>query len=111
MVKSLGADTVLDYTKENYESILQKDFDIVFDAVGKTTKSKAKKILNTSGQFVTIQTMTKEKNENLLLLKELAEKGKIKPFIDKTFSLDRIVQAHTYVDQGSKSGNVVIEVE
>jgi len=106
MVKSLGADRVVDYTKEDYTSIKNK-FDIVFDAVGKTTKSKAKRILKKGGVFVSVKMLTNEKTEHLLKLKELAEKGVIKPFIDTCYSLEEIVSAHKYVDQGHKKGNVV----
>ncbi len=109
MVRSLGADNVLDYKKEDYSESLEK-FDIVFDAVGKTTKSKAKKVLKEGGTFVTIKMLTKEKNENLGRIKQLAEAGKLKPFIDRTFELNEIVAAHEYVDLGRKRGNVVIEI-
>jgi NADPH:quinone reductase-like Zn-dependent oxidoreductase len=110
LVKSLGTDKVIDYTKEDYTS-LKNDFDIVFDAVGKTTKSKAKKILNKSGVFVSVKMLTSEKSENLLKLKELAEKGELKSFIDKYYPLEEIVSAHEYVDQGHKKGNVVIKIK
>ncbi len=110
IVKSLGADKVIDYTKDDYT--LQNDnFDIVFDAVGKTTKSKAKSVLKKGGVFVSVKMLTKEKNEHLLKLKELAEKGKLKPLIDKCYPLEEIVSAHRYVDQGHKKGNVVIKIE
>ena len=109
MVKSLGADEVVDYTKEEY-TLLKDKFDIVFDAVGKTTKSKAKKVLKNDGVFVSVNMLTKEKNENLLKLKELAEGEKLKPYIDTYYPLEKIVSAHTYVDQGHKKGNVVIDI-
>ncbi len=107
MVKSLGAEKVIDYTKEDY-TLLNDKYDIVFDAVGKTTKVKAKRILNRNGVFISVKMLTSEKNKHLLKLKELAEKGKLKPFIDKYYSLEDIVNAHKYVDQGHKKGNVVI---
>ena len=109
MVKSLGADAVVDYTSEDYTD-LADNFDLVFDAVGKTTKSQAKKILKKEGAFVSVKMMTSEKTEQLLQLKELAEEGKIKPFIDRSYSLEEIVDAHKYVDKGRKRGNVVIVV-
>jgi NADPH:quinone reductase-like Zn-dependent oxidoreductase len=109
MVKSLGAGKVIDYKKEDYSEGKEK-FDIVFDAVGKTTKAKAKKVLNAEGKFVTIKMLTTEKTQNLERIKELAEHGKLKPFIDKTFKLDEIVNAHKYVDSGRKRGNVVIDI-
>ncbi|MDV7140425.1 NAD(P)-dependent alcohol dehydrogenase [Maribacter sp. TH_r10] len=109
MVRSLGADDVLDYKKEDYSESHEK-FDIVFDAVGKTAKSKAKKVLKEGGAFVTIKMLTKEKIENLGRIKQLAEAGKLKPFLDRTFGLNEIVAAHEYVDLGRKRGNVVIEI-
>jgi len=109
MVKSLGAEEVIDYKKEDYSECNEK-FDIVFDAVGKTSKANAKKVLNDKGNFVTVKMLTKEKTEHLERIKELAEQGKLKPFIDKTFSLDEMVNAHEYVDSGRKKGNVVIEI-
>ncbi|MDT7829563.1 NAD(P)-dependent alcohol dehydrogenase [Pricia sp. S334] len=109
MVKSLGAENVIDYKKEDY-SILEEKFDIVFDAVGKTTKSKAKKVLNTKGAFVSVKMLTKEKSDSLKRIKNLAEEKKLKPFIDRIFTLDEIVSAHEYVDSGRKRGNVVIDI-
>jgi len=109
MVKSLGAEKVVDYKKEDYSEGGEK-YNIVFDAVGKTTKAKAKKVLNEEGTFVTIKMLTKEKTENLERIKELAEQEKLKPFIDKTFALDEIVSAHEHVDSGRKRGNVVIDI-
>ncbi len=107
MVKSLGAESLIDYQKEDY-SQCNEQFDIVFDAVGKTTKSKAKKVLKTRGHFVSVKMLTKEKDEHLTLIKEMAEKEELIPFIDKYFKLDEIVKAHKYVDTGRKRGNVVI---
>ena len=100
---------MVDYKKEDYSNRKEK-YDIVFDAVGKTTKSMAKRVLNEGGCFVTIKMLTKEKDDNLMRIKELAENEKLKPFIDKSFSLNEIVNAHEYVDSGRKRGNVVIEI-
>ena len=110
MVKSLGAESLIDYNKEDYSKGKEK-FDIIFDAVGKTKKSKAKKVLKTGGSFVSVNMLTKEKDENLQLIKEMAENEKLKPFIDRYFKLDEIVKAHEYVDKGRKRGNVVIEIQ
>ncbi|MBT8391586.1 MAG: NAD(P)-dependent alcohol dehydrogenase [Ignavibacteriaceae bacterium] len=110
MVESLGADRAIDYKKEDY-SFLKNKFDIVFDAVGKTTKSKAKKVLKKGGAFVSVKMLTKEKIQHLKRIKELAEKERLRPYIDKCFQLDEIVSAHEYVDQGHKKGNVVIEIK
>ncbi len=109
MVRSLGAEKVIDYKEEDYSERKEK-FDIVFDAVGKTTKSRAKKILNSKGAFISVKMLTKERSDHLRKIKELAEKGKLKPFIDSIYTLDEIVLAHRYVDLGHKRGNVVIEI-
>ena len=108
MVKSLGADEVIDYKTQDYTKLFQ-DFDIVFDAVGKTSKAVARKILKDSGVFVSVNMLTSEKLEDLLEIKQMAEAEKLKPFIDMTYSLDQIVEAHKYVDSGRKRGNVVVE--
>ncbi|MCB0669677.1 MAG: NAD(P)-dependent alcohol dehydrogenase [Saprospiraceae bacterium] len=110
LVKSLGADRVIDYMKADY-SRLEDKFDIVFDAVGKTSTSKAKKVLKKGGHFVTVKSLTNPTQEHLDKLKDLAERQKIKPYIDKYFPLSEIVAAHKYVEQGRKKGNVVIKVE
>lgn len=109
MVKSLGAETTIDYKKEDY-TLSKNKYDVVFDAVGKTTKSKAKRVLKKEGDFVSVKMMTKEKNEHLQKIKELAEEGKLSPYIDKCFQLQEIVAAHTYVETKRKKGNVVIEI-
>ncbi len=109
MVTSLGAEKVIDYTREDYSSHAN-DYDIVFDAVGKTSKSKAKRVLKKKGVFVSVKMLTSEKTAQLLKLKEFAENGELQPFIDRSYPLKEIVHAHTYVDQGHKRGNVVIEV-
>lgn len=109
MIKTLGADRSIDYRKEDY-SLLEKKFDIVFDAVGKTSKSKAKKVLKQGGRFVSVKSITSPKQEHLNKLLTLVEKGKVKPYLDKCFPLSEIVAAHEYVDMGRKKGNVVIEM-
>lgn len=109
MMESLGISNLIDYKTQNYTSINQK-YDIVFDAVGKTTKSQAKKILNAKGKFVSVNTMTNETQENINEIKKLAEAKKLVPFIDRKFDLSEIVQAHKYVDSGRKRGNVVIQI-
>ncbi|WP_339711629.1 NAD(P)-dependent alcohol dehydrogenase [uncultured Kriegella sp.] len=109
MVRSLGADDLTDYKTEDY-SLLKDKFDIVFDAVGKTTKSKAKKVMNKEGVFISVKMLTKEKSEHLKKIAALAEEKKLRPFIDKCFPLEEIVNAHEYVDTGHKRGNVVIAI-
>jgi len=137
MVKSLGAVNVIDYTKEDYTK-LGLTYDIIFDAVGKTNFSKAKKVLNKNGVFLesgiglgifphvlwtsifgskkakiaaTGLRPPAERIKDLVLLKQLMEEGKIKPVIDKTYPMEKIVEAHRYVDKGHKKGNVVIKVQ
>ncbi len=109
MVKGLGAEGVIDYKKEDFTS-LDAEFDIVLDAVGKTGKANAKKVLKAGGTFVSVQMLTTEKKENLQTLKSLAEQGELTPLIDKSYPLEEIVAAHRYVGSGRKKGNVVIQI-
>jgi NADPH:quinone reductase-like Zn-dependent oxidoreductase len=109
LVKSLGADNVIDYIQEDFTQIGQA-YDVVFDAVGKTSSAEVKEILLEHGTYLTVQTTTKESIENLLVLKDLFEYGKIKPVIDKRFPLEQAADAHRYVETGRKKGNVVITV-
>jgi len=111
LVKSLGARIVIDYTKEDFS---EKDerYDIIFDAVGKTSESRCRKALAPGGIFVSVMKgHAGESTEDLVLLKELAEAGTIRPVIDRTYPLEQIVEAHRYVELGHKKGNVVITVE
>lgn len=112
LVKSLGADHVIDYTKEDFTSS-QKRYDIIFDAVGKTTKSSCKKALTPNGQFLTVdgQGIAKVRTEDMDFLRELVEKGHIKAVIDRRYPLQQIPEAHRYVETGRKKGNVVITVQ
>jgi len=109
LVKSLGADQVIDYTKEDVTQNGQT-YDVVFDAVGKLSSSQRDNLLNENGTFLTVQTTTKEEIENLNTLKKFAEEDVIKAVIDKRFPLDQIAEAHKYVETGRKKGNVVITV-
>jgi NADPH:quinone reductase-like Zn-dependent oxidoreductase len=136
LVKSLGADTVIDYTKEDFTKT-GKTYDIIFDTVGKTSFSRCKSSLTQNGIFLeagiglgifphvlwtslfggkkakiaaTGLRSPQERTKDLMLLKELMEAGKIKPVIDKRYPLEQIAEAHRYVDAGHKKGNVVITV-
>ena len=109
LVKSLGADQVIDYTKDDITKNGQL-YDVVFDAVGKLPSSQSKNLLKENGSYLSIQTTTSEKTENLVTLKELVEAGKIKPVIDRRYPLEEVAEAHRYVETGRKKGNVVIAV-
>ena len=112
LVKSLGADTVIDYTKEDFTN-RRELYDFIFNAVGKRkAKLQCKKALIPNGKHITVDDGSpKYPIEDLILLKELVEAGKIKPVIDRVYPLEQIVEAHRYVDKGHKKGNVVITIE
>jgi NADPH:quinone reductase-like Zn-dependent oxidoreductase len=107
LVKSLGADDVIDYTKEDGTKNGQV-YDVVFDAVGKLSSSQRQNLLKEDGAFLTVQSTTSEEIENLVTLRELAEAGVIKVVIDRRFPLEQTAEAHRYVETGRKKGNVVI---
>ena len=111
LVKSLGASQVMDYTREDFTQN-SATYDVVFDAVGKLLPAQGKKALKPGGIYINVHADSDgcDKLENLLLLKELIEAGKIKPVIDRVYPLEHIVEAHRYVEQGHKKGNVVIRV-
>ncbi|MHA1904229.1 MAG: NAD(P)-dependent alcohol dehydrogenase [Candidatus Thorarchaeota archaeon] len=109
MVKSLGADFVIDYKTEDFTQS-GKTYDVIFDAVRKLSASQSERALKESGVFLSSRTSTKENVENLVFLRELIEKGDLRPVIDRTYPLEEIIEAHRYVDTGRKKGNVVIKV-
>lgn len=109
MVRSIGADRVIDYTKQDFTAS-GESYDLIFDAVGKKiskiTKSTCKKALRSNGKYVNVDMSQK----HLIFLKELTEASKIKPVIDRRYSFEQIPDAHSYVEQKHKKGNVVITV-
>jgi len=111
LVKSLGAERVIDYTQEDFTK-RNELFDIIFDAVGKTSYSKSKEALKPKGKYVSVVASghAKMETEDLIFLTKLVETGRIKPVIDRCYPLEQMAEAHRYVDQGHKKGNVVITV-
>ena len=131
LVKSLGADKVIDYTKEDFTKN-GATYDVIFDTVGKCSYSNGIRSLKQNGTYLhavgspgismrmrwTAITTGKnmvgggipQKSEDLVFLQELIEAGKIKPVVDRRYPLEQIVEAHQYVDTGRKKGNVIINV-
>ena len=112
LVRSLGADEVLDYTRGEFAGCGER-FDVFVDAVGKTTASEGKKYLKKSGRYLNVHTASGhdgERIEELLFVTDLLATGALQTVIDRTYPLDRIVEAHRYVDTWRKRGNVVITV-
>ena len=131
LVESLGADKVIDYTEEDFTQS-GETYDIIFDTVGKSSFSDSIRSLKPKGSYLLSvflmsdligklwlsMTSSKkvifggapERDEDLTFLAELVEAGKIKPVIDRRYPLEEIAEAHSYVDEGHKKGNVVITV-
>ena len=112
LIKSLGADEVIDYTREDFTENDEK-YDVIFDAVGKLTFSKGKKSLKRNGRYLNVFTSSgnKENKEDLISITKLVEAGQIKPVIDRTYPFAQIPEAHSYVEKGHKKGNVAITLE
>ena len=132
LVKSLGADRVIDYTLEDF-STKGETYDVILEAVDKSSFSACMRVLKEDGLYLNVTVpvpssqmlwtrMTSSKKlmlgenapesaEDLIFLKELVEAGKLKAVIDRCYPLGQIAEAHKYVDKGHKKGNVVITVE
>jgi len=117
LVKSLGADKVIDYTKEDFTERGER-YDFILDAVPmgmsdqKRLKSRCRTALTPNGKYISSDDGSPTQNRDmLLLLSELVESGKLRPVIDRTYPLEEMVEAHRYVEQGHKKGNVAITVK
>jgi NADPH:quinone reductase-like Zn-dependent oxidoreductase len=138
LVKSLGADRVIDYTKEDFAKDEEK-YSFVFDAVGKTSFGRCKPLLEPGGVYIssdlghmaqnvfltlitpiikpmignkkTVSPMPTDTRGSILLIKKLIEEGRFKAVIDREYPFEQIVEAYKYVEKGQKTGNVVITVE
>jgi NADPH:quinone reductase-like Zn-dependent oxidoreductase len=111
-VKSLGAEVVIDYTREDFTQRSER-YDLIFDAVGKRYSKKidCHKALAPNGKFISVDDGTPRLGiDTLMRLKELVEAGHLRPVIDRVYPLEQIVEAHRYVETGHKRGNVVIAI-
>lgn len=133
LVKSLGADTIIDYQTQDFSKTEDK-FEFIFDAVGKSSFGQCKPLLTAKGIYISTELGKNGENllfalttpiwggkrllfpipsitkQDVIFLKELVEKGEFKPVIDRKYDLDQIVEAYKYVESGQKIGNVVLKI-
>lgn len=110
LVNELGVKNVILYDREDF-TIKTEKFDIIFDTVGKSNKKQYNHLLKENGMYKSVRSgYASETIHQLKLLKELLEKGECKAVIDKTFPMEKVVEAHRYVDIGRKKGNVVLSI-
>lgn len=133
LVKSLGADTVIDYQTQDF-TLTETKFEFIFDAVGKSSFGQCKPLLTKNGIYISTELGKNGENilyalttkfwgekkllfpipsitkEDVIFLKELVEKGEYSPVIDKHYTLDQIVEAYKYVESGQKTGNVILKI-
>ena len=109
LARSIGADEVIDYTKEDFTQNGEK-YDVVFDAVAKFPPNQAKTALKDGGVYLNAHRSSGGalRSQELVFIRELIESGKLKPVIDRSYPMEEIVEAHRYVDTGRKRGNVAI---
>ncbi len=110
LVTSLGAQRVIDYVSEDYTQVAGT-FDVVFDAVGKTSKSKSRPALKRGGRFVSVKGRPKIESGDLERICALVRDGQLRSVVDRRYPLDAIVDAHRYVEAGHKRGNVVVVMD
>ena len=114
LVSSLGADAVVDYTRDDFAQRGER-YDVVFDAVDKLVPSHAQLALQETGTYLNVDKDSgsggSAKPEDLLFVRDLIEAGELRPVIDRRYPLEEIVEAHRYVEKGHKRGHVVITVE
>ena len=109
MVRDLGADEVIDYTKEEFAGRGER-YDLILDAVDKASKSQCRKALGPHGTYLNVGMKRRDVAEDLAFLGERVEAGEPRPVIDRCYPLAQVAEAHRYVERGHKKGNVVITV-
>jgi NADPH:quinone reductase-like Zn-dependent oxidoreductase len=109
LVKSLGADHIIDYTKEDFTKN-GRTYDVIFDAVGKSSPSRSKRSLKKNGSYLSVRSSASIKPEDLGFLKQMIEAGELKSVIDRCYPFEQIPEAHKYVEKEHKKGNVVITI-